>query len=287
MQSVNEELQSTNEELETSKEELQSVNEELSTVNSELYSKVSDLTRANNDMNNLLAGTGIGTVFVDHELRIMRFTPAASQFINLIQSDTGRPVGHIVSNLLAYDSLTLDVQTVLDSLVPIQLEVQTRDGKWCTMRIQPYRTLENVIEGVVISFVDISDIVKTRLLLQDVNALTRLAVVVRDASDAIIVQNLEGRILAWNQSAEKLYGWTEDEALKLNFADRLQSDEKPTSLQQLNEMRFAATHSVVASKRLRKDGTLIDVSVTSSALLNVTGEAYAIATTECLVVRQS
>ncbi|MGL6111509.1 MAG: chemotaxis protein CheB, partial [Rubrivivax sp.] len=98
MQSVNEELQSTNEELETSKEELQSVNEELATVNTELQTKVADLSRANNDMNNLLAGTGIGTVFVDHQLRILRFTPAVSQIINLILSDVGRPVGHIVSN---------------------------------------------------------------------------------------------------------------------------------------------------------------------------------------------
>ena len=104
MQSVNEELQSTNEELETSKEELQSVNEELATVNAELQTKVADLSRANNDMNNLLAGTGIGTVFVDHQLRILRFTPAATQIINLIQSDIGRPVGHIVSNLAGYDT---------------------------------------------------------------------------------------------------------------------------------------------------------------------------------------
>jgi two-component system CheB/CheR fusion protein len=99
MQSVNEELQSTNEELETSKEELQSVNEELATVNAELQQKVADLSRANNDMNNLLAGTGVGTVFVDHQLRVQRFTPTVTQVINLILTDVGRPVGHIVSNL--------------------------------------------------------------------------------------------------------------------------------------------------------------------------------------------
>ncbi len=109
MQSVNEELQSANEELETSKEELQSVNEELATVNAELQTKVADLSRANNDMNNLLAGTGMGTVFVDHELRIQRFTPAITQVINLIQTDVGRPVGHIVSNLAGYDSLVTDI----------------------------------------------------------------------------------------------------------------------------------------------------------------------------------
>jgi len=158
MQSVNEELQSTNEELETSKEELQSVNEELATVNAELQTKVADLSRANNDMNNLLAGTGIGTVFVDHQLRILRFTPSATRIINLIPGDIGRPVGHLVSNLVGYDSLVADVQSVLDTLVPKDVEVQTAEGKWYEMHIQLYRTLDNVIEGAVITFVGITEL---------------------------------------------------------------------------------------------------------------------------------
>ena len=156
MQSVNEELQSTNEELETSKEELQSVNEELATVNAELQAKVIDLSRANNDMNNLLAGTGIATIFVDHSLRIMRFTPAANRIINLIQSDIGRPVGHILTNLASYDTLLEDTQSVLNTLIPKELEVKTTTGVWYSMRIQPYRTLDNVIEGAVLTFVNIS-----------------------------------------------------------------------------------------------------------------------------------
>ena len=156
MQSVNEELQSTNEELETSKEELQSVNEELSTVNAELQTKVGDLSRINNDMNNLLAGTGIATIFVDHQMRILRFTPTATRVINLILSDVGRPVGHILTNLLDYNRIVDDTQEVLNTLVSRELQVQTRAGAWFTLRIQPYRTLENVIEGAVITFVDIS-----------------------------------------------------------------------------------------------------------------------------------
>ncbi|MDZ7698126.1 MAG: chemotaxis protein CheB [Deltaproteobacteria bacterium] len=156
MQSVNEELQSTNEELETSKEELQSVNEELATVNAELQTKVADLSRANNDMNNLLAGTGIATVFVDHALHILRFTPAATKIINLIQSDLGRPVGHLVSNLKNYENLVADAQAVLDTLAPKEVEVQTAAGEWYLMRIQPYRTVDNVIEGAVLTFVDIN-----------------------------------------------------------------------------------------------------------------------------------
>jgi two-component system, chemotaxis family, CheB/CheR fusion protein len=157
LQSVHEEMQSTNEEMETSKEELQSVNEELATVNAELQAKVADLSRVNNDMNNLLAGSGIATVFVDHQLRILRFTPAATRLINLILADVGRPVGHIVSNLKGYDRLPQDVQAVLDTLLPKEAQVQTAEGKWYAMRILPYRTLDNVIEGAVITFVDITD----------------------------------------------------------------------------------------------------------------------------------
>jgi two-component system CheB/CheR fusion protein len=157
MQSINEELQSTNEELETSKEELQSVNEELATVNAELQTNVVDLTRTNNDMNNMVAGTGIGTVFVDHQLHILRFTPDATRIINLIQADVGRPVGHIVSNLIGYDSLIPDVQAVLDTLIPREADVQTIEGQWYTMRIQPYRTTDNMIEGAVISFINITE----------------------------------------------------------------------------------------------------------------------------------
>ena len=157
MQSVNEEMQSTNEELETSKEELQSVNEELATVNAELQTKVADLSRANNDMNNLLAGTGVATLFVDHQLCITRFTPIATRLIKLIPTDIGRPVGDIVSNLVDDIDLAGDVQAVLSDLLPREHEVQTRQGTWYLMRIGPYRTLENVIEGAVITFVDISE----------------------------------------------------------------------------------------------------------------------------------
>jgi two-component system CheB/CheR fusion protein len=158
LQSSNEELQSANEELETSKEELQSVNEELMTVNAELQEKVNELSRANNDMSNLFAGTGVGTIFLDAQLNIRRFTPAATQVIHLIQTDVGRPVSHVVSNLVGYGDLAQDAQQVLDTLVPRETEVQTRGGDWYLMRILPYRTLQNVIEGVVLTFVNITDL---------------------------------------------------------------------------------------------------------------------------------
>ncbi|MFY7867563.1 chemotaxis protein CheB [Roseateles sp.] len=284
MQSVNEELQSANEELETSKEELQSVNEELATVNTELSTKVVDLSRANNDMNNLLAGTGIGTVFVDHQLRILRFTPAATQFINLIQSDTGRPVGHLVSKLVGYDRLVPDVQAVLDSLVSKSIEVETSEGKWCTMRIQPYRTLDNVIEGAVISFVDITDMVRARQQLHDANELLRLAVVVRDASDAITVQDLSGRTLAWNPAATRLYGWSEAEALAMNVRDRVPADLRE---QALDELASADLLQPLQTLRLSKDGRTLAVLVVSSPLCDSAGRPYAVSTTERALTAQS
>lgn len=280
MQSVNEELQSTNEEMETSKEELQSVNEELNTVNVELQTKVSDLSRANNDMNNLLAGTGIGTVFVDHQLRILRFTPAASAITNLIQGDIGRPVSHIVSNMVGYDNLGADVREVLNSLAPKTVEVQTTNGKWHTMRILPYRTLDNVIEGAVISFIDITDTIQTREELHKANELLRLAVVVRDAHDAITVQDLNGRILAWNPGAVRMYGWTEAEALKLNVRERIPEALRDKALTTLRQLSQAEVLEPYRTQRINKQGAAMAVSIISTALLDESGEMYAIATTE-------
>ena len=280
MQSVNEELQSTNEELETSKEELQSINEELATVNTELQTKVTDLSRANNDMNNLLAGTGIGTVFVDHSLRILRFTPAVKEIINLILSDVGRPVGHIVSNLVGYDRLVLDAQTVLKTLVPKEVDVLTAEGKSYTLRILPYRTLDNVIEGAVITFVEITEIIRTREALRKANELLRLAVVVRDAFDAITVQDLDGRIIAWNPGAVRMYGWTELEALKMNVRDRIPAGLHEQALAKVHQLSQAETLEPYLTQRIAKDASLKDVSLTSTALVNESGLVYAIATTE-------
>jgi two-component system CheB/CheR fusion protein len=280
MQSVNEELQSTNEELETSKEELQSVNEELATVNSELQTKVADLSRANNDMNNLLAGTGIATVFVDHQLCILRFTPSATRIINLIQSDVGRPVAHLVSNLAGYDRLVADTQAVLDTLAPKEVEVQTTDGKWYTLRIQPYRTLSNVIEGAVITFVDITEIMRMREALRKAEDLVRLTAVVRDSHDAITLQDLDGRILAWNPGAVKMYGWSEAEAMEMNIRDLIPEGLREEALAKVDRLSRAETLELYRTRRITKDGDVVEVSMVSTALVNEAGQTYAIATTE-------
>jgi two-component system CheB/CheR fusion protein len=170
MQSTNEELQSTNEELETSKEELQSVNEELVTVNAELQNKIEQLAGMQNDMKNLLDNINIGTVFLNDGLNIKRFTREAVQVYRLVASDVGRPLGDIKSNIKD-DDLLADAQAVLDSLVPREREVLTTGGAWYLARIQPYRTLDNVIDGVVLTFTDISKRVQAEAAMKDAREL--------------------------------------------------------------------------------------------------------------------
>jgi two-component system CheB/CheR fusion protein len=166
IQSTNEELQSTNEELSSSKEEMQSLNEEMMTVNAELQVKVDELTLSNSDMKNLLNRTEIATVFLDDDLNIRRFTPEATGIFNLIQSDIGRPISDIVSKL-HYDAIVTDVRKVLDSLIYKEVHVQAKDGHWYIMRIMPYRTYDNAIDGVVINFIDITTMKKLEISLQE------------------------------------------------------------------------------------------------------------------------
>jgi two-component system CheB/CheR fusion protein len=162
MQSTNEELQSTNEELTTSKEELQSLNEELVTVNSELQAKVDDLTRANNDIRNLLNSTDIAIIFLNNDLKITRFTPSAARIVNLLPSDIGRPITDISTNIkdtsLNGSLIVQESRHVIETLAHVEKHLETKDGRWYAMRILPYRTMDNVIDGVVLTFNDITEI---------------------------------------------------------------------------------------------------------------------------------
>ncbi|HQX08231.1 MAG TPA: PAS domain-containing protein, partial [Zoogloea sp.] len=153
--SANEELQVTNEELTTSKEELQSMNEELQTINAELQAKVDDLTWARNDMTNLLNSTEIATVFLDNEMKLRRYTTYATHLFKLIPGDVGRPLSDIATDL-SYPELQTDALAVLTTLVFCEKQVQTRDGRHYQVRIMPYRTQNNVIDGVVVTFIDIT-----------------------------------------------------------------------------------------------------------------------------------
>jgi chemotaxis methyl-accepting protein methylase len=155
LQSTNEEMQSTNEELTTSKEELQSLNEELQTVNAELQSKVDDLTWVRNDMANLLNSTEIATVFLDNEMKLRRFTTYATKLFKLIPGDIGRPLSDLATDL-DYPQLKADAMAVLGTLIFKESQAATHDGRWFRVRIMPYRTLDSMIDGVVITFTDIT-----------------------------------------------------------------------------------------------------------------------------------
>jgi two-component system CheB/CheR fusion protein len=155
LQSTNEEIQSANEELTTSKEEMQSMNEELQMVNQELQTRLDELSGTNNDMKNLLDSTDIATLFLDSNLCVRRFTSETSQITKLIPGDVGRPITDIASALL-YTELADDVRQVLRTLIKVEKQIPTPDGNWFAVRILPYRTLENIIDGVVITFMDIT-----------------------------------------------------------------------------------------------------------------------------------
>ncbi len=169
MQSTNEEMQSTNEELTTSKEELQSMNEEMHTVNQELQARLNELSRTNNDMKNLLDSTNIATLFLDDSLCVRRFTSETSKITRLIPGDVGRPITDIASALL-YPELAEDAQAVLRTLAKIEKQITIPDGNWFTVRILSYRTLENRIDGVVITFSDITTSKKLEAELRARNA---------------------------------------------------------------------------------------------------------------------
>ena len=157
-QSINEELHSSNEELKTSKEELQATNEELITVNAELRLKIDQLSNTNNDINNLLASTDIGTIFLDNNLCIKRFTPSIKKIFNLIQTDIGRPFSDITTSI-KYDNIYEDAKLVLENLIRKEIVIKSKNGNSYNMIITPYRTIDNIIDGVVIIFVDIAQFI--------------------------------------------------------------------------------------------------------------------------------
>ncbi len=196
LQSTNEELASTNEELETSKEELQSLNEELSTVNAELESKVNELARVNDDMQNLLNSTNVATIFLSQDLNVKRYTDQASELFNLIPSDVGRPLHHLAANF-EYDALKEDCEGVLRDLALREREIKTRSGKWHMMRIMPYRTADNVIDGVVLTFVDIDRIKR----MEDYRAAAgaHFEQVIRVVREPLLVLDEDLRILSANE----------------------------------------------------------------------------------------
>ncbi|MGE5303743.1 MAG: PAS domain-containing protein, partial [Alphaproteobacteria bacterium] len=211
-----EELQSTNEELETSQEELQSLNEELVTVNSELQGKIEDVTRANDDMKNLLDSTKIATIFLDNELRVKRFTAEATKIINLIQADVGRPVSDIVSSLEG-NTLARDAQQVIESLVTKEAPVKAKNGRWYLSRIIPYRTVENMIDGVVMTFTDITDQEIAQSMIQDARNLAEG--MVETVREPLVALDGNFEVMAANAAFCSLFGTSPEVTVGQNFFD--------------------------------------------------------------------
>jgi len=257
--SSNEELQSTVEELETSKEELQSVNEELTTVNSELRDKVDLLAEANSDLDNVLKSAEIGMLFLDGKMRIKFFTPAITRVLQLIPSDTGRTISDMSMNFIDY-KLTSDAMAVAGGGNNIEREVQHADGSYYLMRVMPYLTQKGQTDGVVITFSDV-----TRIKLAEKEA-RRLATVLTDSNDAVLLFDPEGKFLAWNHGAQNVYGWSEAEALQLTIYGMTPSNRIDELSNLIQRMMAGETVSSFETQRKTKDGRVLDIWLTLTAV---------------------
>jgi two-component system CheB/CheR fusion protein len=213
LQSINEEYRSTSEELETSKEELQSINEELQTVNSELKLKLDAVSRGHSDLQNLLATTDFGTLFLDTNLRIKRFTQQVTELFSITPSDEGRLLADF-AHRLEYQNLVQDAQSVLANLTPIKHEIRSRGDRWYEVRLRPYRTVDDRIDGVVLTFVEMTERRHAEQALRESERLLRQEKQLVDlARDPIFIWDFNGMILEWNRGSEELYGYSREEAV--------------------------------------------------------------------------
>ena len=253
LQAMNEELRSAGEELETGREELQSVNEELTTVNAEYKARAEELARANSDLHNLMNATQIATIFLDRDLQIMRFTPAAAPLFNLIPGDAGRPIAHLKQRI-EYPEMIADAEEVLRTLVPVEREL--RDGRRCLLsRVLPYRTVEDHIAGVVLSFIDVTERRRAEEAGRESEELWRL--LIESARDyAIFTIDPERHVTSWSQGAVDILGYSESEILgKLSDTVFIPEDRAKGAPER--ELQAARDEGMSVNERvhLRKDGS--------------------------------
>lgn len=267
LQATNEELLASNEELQSTNEELQSVNEELYTVNAEYQGKITELTLLNNDLDNLFNSTHIATLFLDENLDIRRFTPKLQAIFHIMEHDIGRPYSHL-SHRLADINLAEQIEIVMMTHKSILKDVQTQAGNWYLLRITPYNVADNVYAGVILTFVDIDQLKKTQQELQqrEQEETQRLATMVRYSHDAISLQTLDGHLLTWNRGAEELYGWSEPEALQLNFMQLLPESELLNDNAIRLKLKQGNFVPAFEARRVAKNGHLFNVWVTVSVL---------------------
>jgi two-component system CheB/CheR fusion protein len=274
LQAINEELRSATEELETSKEELQSVNEELITVNYELKVKVEETGKANDDLNNLIASTDIATIFVDRAMRIKRFTPRAADIFSIIPADIGRSLLDI-THRLDYANLADDVSATFETLRPVERELRSNDGRYYIVRLLPYRTTEDKIEGAVMTFIDISRRREAEAKARISEEWMRL---VADSTDdyAIITTDKQGQVTAWNKGAERNFGYTEQEMLGSSLERLYLPEDRDSGLPE-DERRRARADGRAEDERwhVRKDGSRFFCIGVTTMLRNGDFEGYA------------
>jgi two-component system CheB/CheR fusion protein len=273
-QAMNEELRSSAEELETSQEELQSVNEELTTVNQELKIKIEELRLSNSDFQNLINSTDVATIFLDRSLRLKLMTPRAQDIFNVIHTDIGRPLSDI-TNRLVDDRLNADLRQALQELHAVDREVMIDDGRWFLMRVRPYRTSDDRIDGIVLMFQDISSRHSAEAEVK--RSEERLRLLIDSAIDyAIFTMTADGRIDSWNTGAQRLFGYAADEVIGRGFEILFTPEDRATGAPAAELERAQRDGRAFAERaHVRRDGTFFLASGVTTRLGNTTGLGFA------------
>jgi two-component system CheB/CheR fusion protein len=273
LQSTNEELQSTNEEALTTKEEMQSLNEELMTINLQYQIKAEESTQLNNDMKNLLDSTEIGTIFLDHQLNILRFTPQVSKLFNLIPTDVGRSIMHIVSNF-DYPDMEAKISEVIEKLNGRQIEVKTKDNEWYNLRIMPYRTIDNFIGGAVLTFTKMTSYKKMKLQLTSLKFFAQR--IIDERAEAVLVLDQEYKIIVVSQHFLQTFQMLEIQLIdqpfiafchkkwRTNKFDKLLLNNKPQVFETLIQHETPGKGLIIFSVRIEPFSNIDDGDVNTS-----------------------